>query len=355
MPTDIGYPGPPYPGFIRLTRLLRLLGDLPDDYSVAFASSQAFDPPLVQAVRRFQERHGLPVTGYLDAETIEQLNVPLSYRVEQIRLALERYRWLRYDFSQPAILVNIPGFHLYAFNQEGEIALTMSVDVGEDFDRTRTPVMEDRIEYLVFRPYWYVPLSIQRDEIPTIVGEHPDYLSKFHFQAMGPEGAVIIHGTATKQLLQDIRAGRIRLQQRPGTDNPMGLVKFVFPNRYDIYLHDTAVQDLRFIFSQRVVSHGCIHVEKPAELAAWLLRDQPQWNLRRVRQAMEDGKDNRRVNLSKPLAVLIFYTTVSTWQQGQVHFYRDIYGYDANLLQALAKGYPYPKQHQSERSKVVRQ
>ncbi len=343
MPKDIGYPGPPYPGFIRLTRLLRLLGDLPDDYSVAFASSQRYDPSLLQAVRRFQERHGLPATGYLDAGTIEELNVPLSHRVEQIQLALERYRWLTGAFPQPSILVNIPGFHLYAFNEEGKIVLAMRVDVGEDFDRTRTPVMEDRIEYLVFRPYWNVPLDIQRNEIPPIVTEHPDYLSKFHFEVTGPAGNLTIRGQATKKLLQEIQAGTIRLRQAPGSENPMGLVKFVFPNRYDVYLHGTPAQDLRFVFAQRVVSHGCIHLEKPAELAAWVLRDKPEWNLERVQQAMHNGKDDLKVSLSKPLPVLIIYTTVSTWQHGHIHFYRDIYGYDAALAQALARGYPYPK------------
>ena len=122
----------------------------------------------------------------------------------------------------------------------------------------------------------------------------------------------------------------------------MGRIKFVLPNRYDVYLHDVPLRDIKFILPQRVASHGCIHVEKPAELAAWMLRNKSDWNLARVRQAMEGGQDNRKVNLSKPLAVLIFYTTVSTLEHGHIHFYRDIYGYDADLLQALAKGYPYP-------------
>ena len=160
--TDMGYPAPPYPGYIRLTRLLRRLGDLPDDYSVAAASSFPYDPSLEQAVRHFQQRHGLPATGYLDKETVEQLNVPLSYRIEQIQLALERYRWLPNHFPQPPIMVNIPGFHLYAFNRAGKIALTMRVDVGEDYTNTRTPLMEDDMEYLVFRPYWDVPLAHRR-------------------------------------------------------------------------------------------------------------------------------------------------------------------------------------------------
>ena len=309
---------------------------------------------LLRAVRRYQERHGLPETGYLDAGTIEQLNVPLRHRLEQIRLAMERYRWLRRDFRQAVILINIPGFHLYAFNEERKIALTMRVDVGEDFDRTRTPVIEDSIEYLVFRPYWSVPFDIQRDEVIPILVADPNYLKKYHFDFFTPSGQLVSARKVTKDLLRELHAGSLRMRQRPGPENPMGLVKFVFPNRYSIYLHDFPLRDINFILPQRVASHGCIHLEKPAELAAWVLRDKPAWNLERVRQAMEDGQDNRRVNLSKPLAVLILYTTVSTWQHGHIYFYRDIYGYDADLEQALAKGYPYPKRHEGERSKLVR-
>ena len=236
----------------------------------------------------------------------------------------------------------IPGFYLLALNEERKIVLSMTVDVGEDFDRTRTPVMEDSIEYLVFRPYWGVPLDIQTDEVVPIIIEDPGYLKAYGFEFLTPGGQVTAGNKVTKQVLQDLRAGRLRLRQRPGPRNPMGLVKFIFPNRYNVYLHDVPLRDIKFILPQRIASHGCIHVEKPAELAAWVLRDKPEWNLERVRQAMEGGKDNLRVDLSKPLAVLIFYTTVSTWQHGHIHFNRDIYGYDADLLQALAKGYPYP-------------
>lgn len=346
VPKDSGYPGPPYAGFARLARLLRLLGYLPGDYSIEAASSQAYDPTLLQAVRSYQERHGLPETGYLDAGTIEQLNVPVSHRLEQIRLAMERYRWLRREFREPVILINIPGFHLYAFNEERKIALTMRVDVGEDFDRTRTPVMQDSIEYLVFRPFWSVPFGIQRDEVIPILAADPGYLKKYHFDFLTPSGQLVSESkVVTKELLQKLRAGSLRMRQRPGPENPMGLVKFVFPNRYSIYLHDFPLRDINFILPQRVASHGCIHLEKPAELAAWVLRDKPEWTLERVRQAMEDGHDNQRVDLSKPLAVVIFYTTVSTWQHGHIYFYRDIYGYDADLQQALARGYPYPKRH----------
>lgn len=338
MPTDVGYPGPPYPGYIRLTQLLRLLGDLPDDYSAAAASSQAFDPALLQAVGHFQERHGLSATRYLDAETIEQLNIPLSYRVEQIRLALERYRRLRNDSPQATIVVNIPALRLYAFNKEGRVVLTMKVDVGDDFKGSRTPVLEDSMEYLVFRPYWDVPLSIQRKDYVPFVAQHPGYLAQHHFDFKTSTGERVAQGEVTKEVLDELRAGTLRLRQRPGSDNPMGMVKFVFPNRYHVYLHDIPERDFDFVLPQRAVSHGCVHVEKPAELAAWVLRNQPGWTLERVQQAMHSGQNNVTVKLSKPLPVLIVYSTVSAGEDGDIHFYDDIYGYDADLLQVLAQG-----------------
>jgi murein L,D-transpeptidase YcbB/YkuD len=338
MPTDMGYPGPPYPGYIRLTQLLRLLGDLPDDYSAAAASSQAYDPVLLQAVRHFQERHGLSAIRYLDAETIEQLNIPLSYRVQQIRLALERYRWPRNDFPRATIVVNIPALRLYAFNDEGKVALTMKVDVGDDFKESRTPVLENHIEYLVFRPYWDVPLSIQRVDFVPFIAQYPGYLAEHHFDFTSSTGQSAAHGNVTKEVLAGMRAGRLRIRQRPGSDNPMGMVKFIFPNRYNVYLHDIPAREYQFLLGERVVSHGCVHVEKPAELAAWVLRNQPGWTLERVQQAMLNGQNNVTVRLAKPLPVLIVYATVSAEEDGDIHFYDDIYGYDAARLQALAKG-----------------
>jgi L,D-transpeptidase YcbB len=339
-----GYPGPPYAGFERLCRLLRLLDDLPESYSIEAASNLKYDPVLLQAVRSFQERHGLFTTGHLDNKTLEELNVPLSDRAEQIRLGMERYRWLRHYHRQNSILINVPGFYLYAFDEQGNRALDMRVDVGEDFDSTRTPVMEAKIEYLVFRPYWEVPYDIQRDEIVPLIIETPD-LSEFHYEAVSAGGQVVANGRVTKTLLEEIRTGRVHIRQRPGSDNPMGLLKFVFPNRLGIYLHDTPFRDIEFLNPQGVASHGCIHVEKPAELATWMLRDQPQWNLTRVQQAMLNGLDNVRVSLSKPTTVLIFYTTASTLQHGHLHFYHDIYGYDAELRDALSKAYLRQNNH----------
>jgi murein L,D-transpeptidase YcbB/YkuD len=339
-PHGMGFSGTPYDGVPRLARLLRLVGDLPESAEIP-TDSRLYDGSLVEAVKRFQSRHGLRPDGYLTLDTLQQLNVPLSSRVEQIRLALERFRWLRDDYPQPPIVINIPGFQLYAMRKDGSIALTMTVDVGDEYGRT--PVLEGAIEYLVFRPYWDVPLNIQRKEIVPNIKDDPNYLSEVHFEVIAPDGKVVSDGKVSDELLQQLRAGTLRVRQKPGSDNSLGLVKFVFPNRYNVYLHDTPTWGHYFADPDRNISHGCIHLKEPAKLAAWVLRDQPKWTLERVQHAMRAGRDNFRVNLAKPIPVLIVYTTAAVGEDGDVYFYRDIYGNDRKLQEILAKGYPYPR------------
>jgi murein L,D-transpeptidase YcbB/YkuD len=339
-PHGIVFSGTQYAGVPRLARLLHLVGDLPESVVVP-ADSRLYGGALVEAVKRFQERHGLRPDGYLNLNTLDQLNIPLSERVEQIRSTLERYRWLRYDYPQPPVIVNIPGFRLYALNKGGKIGLTMTVDVGDEY--TRTPVLEDKIEYLVFRPYWDVPADIQKDEIVQNIKDDPGYLADMHFEILSPDGGMITDGKVSDAVLQQIRSGRARVRQKPGPENALGLVKFIFPNRYSVYLHDIPSWGKYFDDPDRNISHGCIHVKEPAKLAAWVLRDKPGWTLERVQKAMQSGPDNVRVNLTKPLPVLILYMTAEVREDGKVYFYRDIYGYDAELEDALAKGYPYPR------------
>ena len=336
-PHGIVFSGTSYDGVPRLVALLRLLGDLPES-AVIPADSRLYEGALVEAVKRFQRRHGLRPDGYLSVNTLEQLNVPLSERVEQIRLTMERNRWLSYDFPQPPIIVNIPGYRLYALDKSGKIALTMAVDVGDEYDRT--PVLEDKIEYLVFRPYWDVPSGIVKDEIVPNIKQDPDYAAEMHFQVLDADGKVVADEKASGAMLQQMRAGKLRVRQKPGPENAMGLVKFIFPNRFSVYLHDIPTWGDYFASPDRNISHGCIHVKEPAKLAAWVLRDKPQWTLERIQRAMQSGKDNQRVNLTRPLPVLILYMTAVV-EDGDIYFFRDIYRYDADLREALAKGYPY--------------
>jgi murein L,D-transpeptidase YcbB/YkuD len=330
--------GTAYTGVPRLTRLLLLLGDLPA--GTAPGNSTVYAGPLVDGVKHFQERHGMTPDGRLGAQTVKQLNVPLTFRVEQLRLTLERWRWVPNEFVQPPIVVNIPEFRLRTYNQDGTIALVMNVIVGKAY-RHETPVFERGMKYVVFRPYWNVPPSIQRSEIVPAIRKNRDYIANKNYEVVTPQGAVVTSGTISDDVLQELSAGKLQLRQKPGPSNALGLVKLIFPNEYNVYLHSTPSQQL-FSQSRRDFSHGCIRVEKPAELSAWVLRDKPEWTLERVRAAMQTGSDNQQVNLTAPVPVLILYGTAVVTEQNEAHFFDDLYGYDASLEKALAKGYPYP-------------
>jgi murein L,D-transpeptidase YcbB/YkuD len=332
-------PGNPYESVPRLIRFLRLVGDLPQDATVA-ADEKVYGGALVDAVKHYQSRHGLNPDGKLGADTLRNMNIPLSQRVEQLRLTLERWHWLPYEFVQPPIVVNIPEFRLRAFDGTGQVALGMNVIVGKAY-RHRTPVFERDMKFLVLRPYWNVPPSIQRSEIVPAIQKDRDYIAKKGFEVVTQGGQVVTAGTISDDVLAQLRSGKLAVRQKPGPTNSLGLVKFMFPNEYNVYLHSTPVQQL-FSQSRRDFSHGCIRVEKPAELAAWLLRNKPEWNLEKIEAAMKTGKDNVQVNLTNPVPVLILYGTAVVDPDGEVKFFDDIYGYDDELEKVLAKGYPYP-------------
>ena len=330
-------PGIPYAGVQRLAQLLRLLGDLPADATVP--ASDLYEEPLVTAVKHFQERHGLAADGRLGAQTVRHLNAPLAARVEQLQLTLERWRWLPHEFPQPPVVVNIPEFRLRAFGEGGREVLSMNVIVGKAL-RHETPVFDKDMRYVVFRPYWNVPPSIQRSEIVPAVQRDRSYIARKNYEVTTHGGQFVTDGPISDEVFEQLRAGKLAVRQKPGPTNALGLVKLIFPNEFNVYLHSTPSQQL-FAQSRRDFSHGCIRVEKPEELAAWALQGNPDWDLAKVRAAMQTGKDNVQVNLTKPIPVLILYGTAVTYDDGSVHFYDDIYGHDAQLRKALAKGYPY--------------
>src|SRR5580692_8473139 len=332
-------PGSPYDGIPRLTRLLRLLGDLPASAAIP-EDSNLYQGALVDGVKSFQSRHGLKPDGRLDEQTLKELNTPLSERVDQLRLTLERWRWLPDRFNEPRIVVNIPEFRLRAYDNSGNPALSMNVIVGKAFHH-KTPIFEKDMRFVIFRPYWNVPPSIQRSVIVPAIQKDRDYISKKGFEVVTPAGQVVASGAITDEVLAQLRAGKLEVRQKPGPTNALGLVKLMFPNEYNVYLHSTPAPQL-FSQTRRDFSHGCIRVEKPAELAAWVLRDKPDWNVQRAQAAMQSGKDNEQVNLTNPIPVLILYGTAIVDPSGQVQFFDDVYGYDDELKQVLAKGYPYP-------------
>jgi L,D-transpeptidase YcbB len=331
--------GDSYPGTAQLAARLQLLGDLPATATVN-TNSQIYDATLSAAVKSFQSRHGLPPDGKLGKDTVKQLNVPLAARVVQLEDALERWRWLPPRFPQPPVVANIPEFILRAFDADHKVALSMNVVVGKAM-RTQTPVFTKDMRYIVFRPYWNITPSIQRGEIVPAITRNRNYLASKNMEVYDSSGRVITDGAVSDAVLAQLRAGKLQVRQKPGKDNSLGLVKFIFPNENNVYLHSTPAQQL-FSQSRRDFSHGCVRVEKPAELAAWLLRDQPPWTLEKVEQAMQSGPDNQQVNLKTPVPVLIFYLTAIVQDDGSVHFFDDIYGFDKSLNAVLAKGPPYP-------------
>jgi len=331
-------PGQTYAGTQLLYRRLALVGDLPEGATPP--AETVYDGALVEGVRRFQRRHGLDEDGRLGPATVRQLNVPPADRVRQLQLALERWRWLPAEFSAPPIVVNIPDFRLRAVDRDGQIALNMRVVVGKAV-RTETPVFSKEMTYVVLRPYWNVPPSILRSEIVPAIQRDRGYIAKKGFEVTTNDGKVVTDGAVSDDVLAQLKSGRLSVRQKPGPTNALGLVKLIFPNEFNVYLHSTPAPEL-FAKSRRDFSHGCIRVENPAELAAWVLRNNPDWSLERVRTAMQSGPNDVTVTLAKPVPVFIVYATALAYENGEVHFYDDLYGYDASLVEALAKGYPYP-------------
>jgi L,D-transpeptidase YcbB len=332
-------PGDSYPGVPRLTRLLRLVGDLPADASVP-ADSMVYQGPLIDAVKNFQRRHGRVDDGRLDAKTLADMNVPLSTRVREMQLTLERWRWLPVGLHTAPLVANIPEFRVRGYDENYKVTLSMNVVVGKAYDHD-TPAFSDTMEYVIFRPYWSVPYSIARAEFLPRIERDPDYLTKKGFEVVDSRQNVAASGPVSSDVLAQLRAGKLFIRQNPGPKNSLGLVKFIFPNSFNVYMHDTPEQEF-FSRSRRDFSHGCIRLERPADMAVWVLRNNPgNWNMEHVRAAM-NGTPNQQVNLTQPIPVLIVYGTVIVSEDGLVHIYDDIYGHNATLEAVLSKGYPYP-------------
>ena len=328
-----------YADLPRLSQLLQLVGDLPASAQVD-PNSTAYQGALVAAVKSYQVRHGQLPDGRLKAGLIKEMNVPLAQRVRQIELTLERWRWLAHSFPQPPVVVNLPEFKLRAFDDNHQVTLYKTVIVGKAYGH-KSPVFQKEIKYVVFRPYWQVTPTIQRTETVPHVEKDRNYIKKENFEVVTGDGKVVTDGPISDEVLAQLKSGHLRVRQKPGPTNSLGLVKLIFPNEDNVYLHGTEAPQL-FANEQRDLSHGCIRVEKPADLAAWALRNNPGWNLERVQAMMNGTQDNVTVNLEKPIPVLILYGTVAVDEKNNVFFFDDVYGYDKQLDEALKKGYPYP-------------
>jgi murein L,D-transpeptidase YcbB/YkuD len=329
LPRSVVAPGDAFPGVPLLSRRLRRLGDLP---AAELLPGDLYDGALVDAARRFPRRQGLAPDGRLDARTIGALIRPLARRVAQLQLTLERWRWLPRDVHRPPIVVNLPEFRLHA-GDAGQRWSTKVV-VGKAYQH-RTPVLASELKSVIFRPAWKVPLQIQRKELVAQVRKKPAVLVRDGYEIVDPRGqSVDTAGRSLDETLDLLSSGALRLRQRPGPRNALGLVKFSFPNEYDVYLHDTPTRKL-FSRSRRDLSHGCIRVEEPVRLAEWALRDRPEWTRERIVEAM-NGARPVQVNLVRPIPIFILYATAVVTEDGTVQFFEDIYRHDEELERALA-------------------
>lgn len=291
------------------SRLL-LLSDFDGDTSL-----QRFDAGLSAALITFQQRHGLIADGKLSQETLAAMNIPLRSRIRQIIVNMERSRWLPVQLAGDYVAVNIPEFKLHVYNGE-ELLWSCNAVVGKTTHPTT--LFYGEIKYVVFSPYWNIPPGILRNEIIPGMNKSSSYLARHNMEVTGYSGGLPV------------------VRQKPGPSNALGLVKFLFPNSYNIYLHDTPSKSL-FNETSRAFSHGCIRIEEPAKLAAFLLEYAEDWNADKIAKAMHAGKE-RYVTLNKKVPVFITYFTTFIDRDNRLNFRKDIYNLDERLASMIISG-----------------
>jgi len=291
----------------QIKQRLQLLGDMPQGDTAG-----KYDDDLKAAVQSFQDRVGLPATGTISSSTMKELNYPIEGRIKQILINLERDRWMPAETDSSYIMVNIPEYKLHVYDG-GKLQFSMNVIVGKE--GTGTVIFTGKLKYVVFSPYWNVPQSIVEKEIVPGINRNPDYLAEHNMEITGQDNGLPV------------------VRQLPGDDNALGHVKFLFPNSYDIYLHDTPNHDL-FSATNRSFSHGCIRIQYPEKMAEYLLQDNAEWTPEKIDSCMH-MQEEKWVTLNKPVRVYIGYFTAWVDQNGKVNFRKDIYGHDEKMADKL--------------------
>jgi len=286
---------------------LNTLGDLHRDDGTNFYSSE-----FEAAVNNFQKRHGLADDGIIGPKFIKAINIPITTKIKKVRINMERMRWMPVDDDRRKVVVNIPEFRLRAY-EKGKEAIAMDIVVGKTANRTA--IFSDHIRNVVFSPYWNIPESIVKDEILAGIEDNPGYLAQHNMEVTGRRNGLPV------------------IRQKPGSKNALGRVKFIFPNEYSIYLHDTPAKDL-FELRKRAFSHGCIRVAEPVELASYLLKEQPQWSAKKIVSAMYADTE-RWIKIEHPVQIFISYFTAWVDQAGALNFRDDLYNRDAELAACL--------------------
>ncbi len=328
--------GSHHPQLVELARFLIDVGDLPADKAVP--NTEGYTADLVKAVKKFQRRHGITSNGIIGADTVDAINVPLVHRIIQMELAMERLRWLP-ELSNVgrSIIVNIPAYQLWALDELDKpdpLITNMKVVVGKAL-KNQTPVLMANMSFIEFMPFWNVPANILKDEILPKLIKKPGFLASQNMEIVSGYSPSAKPIAVNQESIEKLRKGIYRVRQRPGNRNSLGKVKFIFPNKDDVYLHDTPADSL-FSRTRRDFSHGCVRVENPKALAEFALKGQGKWTPALIRKAMQ-SQVNQRVDLKQSIPVLFFYTTTFVDQDNNLDFYPDIYGHDKVLLEALKK------------------
>ncbi len=319
------------PRVAALIERLAASGDVDSSLIPTHPDSARYTPNVASGVERFQRRHGIRTDGIAGEVVFKHMNVPVDERIRQIELNMERWRWLPAHLGRRYVHVNVPAYELHAF-RDGQEVLSMAVVVGEQYDDNDTPVFSDTMEYVEFNPYWNVPASIASEEIVPKAREDRDYLVRNDYEIVAgweTDAPVIDPASADLDLVEN---KTYRIRQKPGVQNALGRIKFMFPNEFDIYLHDTPEEHL-FDRSERAYSHGCIRLEHPVEFGEFALGSE-EWPADRIRQRIESGERTTQY-LDSPLPVYILYWTAFVDKDGLVNFRDDIYGSDEELDEAL--------------------
>jgi L,D-transpeptidase YcbB len=306
---------------------LKVTGDMP---AAVDSASDLFDEAVEEAVKRFQLRHGLFGDGIVGTRTLRALNVPVDKRIRQIELNLERWHWLPQNMGNPYIMVNIAGYGLEVVENESPV-LTMKIIVGTAYQKT--PVFSGKMTYIEMNPFWNVPHSIATEETLEKIQKDPGFLARENMKVLAaPNGEAVNPASIDWSALSESNFP-YRLRQEPGPRNPLGRIKFMFPNKHSVYLHDTSDPQL-FRKERREFSHGCIRIEKPLEMAEFVMRGSKEWTIEKIKAVLKT-KETTVANLPAPIPVHILYFTAWGNGDGTIHFLEDIYRRDERLNRAL--------------------
>ena len=295
------------PDIAIIKKRLAISGDL-----VGSDTTQVFNDTLVTAVKNFQVRHGFNETGIISDTLVKEMNVPVVKRVQQLLMNMDRMRWLANEPTGNLIVVNIPEFVMHVYEGKQKV---FDIDVVVGKEGHNTMMFNGDLNQVVFSPYWNVPTSIVAKEILPAIEKNSNYIAKENMEITGNDDGLPV------------------IRQKPGPGNALGKVKFLFPNSFNIYFHDTPAKSL-FDKDKRAYSHGCIRLREPEKLANYVLRNQPEWTPEKIREAMDSG-DEKYVKVKDPIPVVITYYTAWVDEGGRLNFRGDIYGHDERLARKV--------------------